>query len=295
VTLILANFRDGGRDLGPPSACHDRGMQALASRLDRPDLASLSAILDSDPIQNAYLRSELRLGGLDGSVWWGAFPQGRLRGVVLGGPLVVPWIPEPDDAAVLAGTLREYPPRMVVGPRHHVAALHHGGHTLPAPRQVRDPQPLLVLERSAFTGRPGAPVRRGTLQDLDVLTVAAAAMHREEMGVDPLEIDPVAWRNRMATLIGRGWSWSWMERGEVLFKAELSAWNPDVVQIQGVYTHPRRRRQGIATAGMAALCGQLLDAIPACSLYVNAYNAGAMALYARLGFRRWADFATFLH
>ena len=61
-------------------------------------------------------------------------------------------------------------------------------------------------------------------------------MHREEMGVDPLAVDAPAWRNRMLSLIERRWSWVWMRDREVIFKAELSAWTPEVVQIQGVYT-----------------------------------------------------------
>ena len=93
-------------------------MQAPLSRLDHSHIASLGAILDTDPIQNAYLRSELHIGGVEGGVWWGSFPQGRLRGVALGGPLVVPWIPDLDDAPALAETLRAHPPRMEIGRAH---------------------------------------------------------------------------------------------------------------------------------------------------------------------------------
>jgi predicted GNAT family acetyltransferase len=154
---------------------------------------------------------------------------------------------------------------------------------------------LLILERGDLAIPPAAPTRRGTFGDLDALTVAAANMHREEIGIDPLAVDPAAWRARMATLIKRGWSWAWVEDGAVVFKAELSAWTPEVVQIQGVYTSPARRGQGIATAGMAVLCADVLATVPTCSLYVNAYNTAAIALYERLGFRHRADFATYVY
>jgi len=99
----------------------------------------------------------------------------------------------------------------------------------------------------------------------------------------------------MESLVERGWSWVWIERGEVLFKAELSAWMPDAVQIQGVYTHPGRRRRGIGTGGLATLCAVLLRETPVCTLYVNHYNAQALRLYDRLGFRKAGDFATVIY
>jgi hypothetical protein len=141
-------------------------------------------------------------------------------------------------------------------------------------------------------GASGAPIRRGTREDLDRLTVASAAMHREEMGVDPLAFDPLGWRQRMATLIDRGWSYLLMEEDQIAFKVELSAWTPEAVQLQGVWTDPRYRRRGIATAAMAAVCDALLREAPICSLYVNSYNEPALRLYRRLGFRQATEFAT---
>jgi predicted GNAT family acetyltransferase len=135
-------------------------------------------------------------------------------------------------------------------------------------------------------------VRRGGREDLDRLTVAAAAMHREEMGIDPLSLDPVGWRQRMATLVDRGWSYLWVEQGEIIFKTELSAWTPQAVQLQGVWTDPRARRRGVATAGLASVCATLLREVPICTLYVNAYNLPALGLYARLGFRQVGELAT---
>ena len=270
-------------------------MQAVASRLEGSDLLTLSEALNADPVQNVYLLSELRLAGVAAAEWWGVTAGGRVRGAMLGGPLVVPWIPDPSDARAFGGLLHDRQPRMIVGPRDHVVALHHGRGVAPEPRQVRDPQPLMVVDRSTLVAHPPARVRRGTLRDLDVITVAAAAMHREEMGVDPLTVDPVAWRNRMSSLINRGWSWVWVEDGQIIFKAELSAWTPDVVQIQGVYTNPFWRGQGVAAAGMTMICSELLATVPMCSLYVNSYNTAALRLYARLGFRRCADFATYLY
>jgi ribosomal protein S18 acetylase RimI-like enzyme len=246
-------------------------------------------------LSNAYLRSELRLGGLRSGLWWGAGCDGELLGAMVGGALVVPWVPSEETATALAGQLgHQVPPRMIVGPRSHVTALQSRRRpTPPPPREVRDPQPLLVVGRGGLR-RPGAEeVRPGTGDDLDQLVVASAAMHREEMGVDPLLVDPTGWRHRMSTLVDRGWSWVWREDGEIVFKAELSAWTPEVAQVQGVWTAPASRNRGVGTRGMAAVAEAVLAQVPQCSLYVNHYNVAARRLYARLGFEQVGELATY--
>jgi len=264
-------------------------------RLSTRDAAAVLDLLDGDPVGNVFLRSELRLGALAGGSWWGVERRGPISGVLHGGPLVIPCVPDPDDAALLGGILdRQSPPRMMVGPRQQVHALQRSRRLAPAPREIRDPQPLMALPRGELTVHGSPAVRRAVLADLDVLVVAAAAMHREEMGIDPLAIDPAGWRGRMAVLIDRGWSWVWMEHGKVVFKAELSAWTPEVVQVQGVYTAPAHRGRGVATEGLGAVCRALLEDVPTCSLYVNHFNHAALRVYHRLGFSTVGEFATLI-
>jgi len=274
-----------------------RGMGRRA-RPRRPDVCSigphlrapLTALLDQDPVANVFLRSELRLGApLDG--WWGLREGDGLRAALMAGPLAVPWIPDLDDAPPLAELLRrQQPPRLIIGPAPAVRAL-TASLAPRRPTEVRDPQPVLVLV-APVVGVPVVAIRRGRREDLDKLTIASAAMHLEEMGIDPLTFDPAGWRQRMATLIDRGWSYLLMEGGEIAFKVELSAWTPEAVQLQGVWTDPRYRRRGLATAAMAAVCAELLVDVPICSLYVNAYNEPALRLYRRLGFRQVGEYAT---
>jgi uncharacterized protein len=265
-------------------------------RLSPDDTASVHVLLDGDVLQNVYLRSELRVGGLGSGQWWGVGEPGRLRAVLLGGPLITPWVPDPDDVDRLVEALsRQQPVRMITGPRDQVLALHRARHPAPPPREARDPQPFLALRSAARGVEPAPQLRLSTPADLDRLTLAAADMHREEMGIDPLAIDPTGWRNRMNTLIHRGWSWVWTEGDQVVFKAELSAWTAEVAQVQGVYTAPPWRNRGIATRGLAAVCRAVLEQVPVCTLYVNHYNTPARAVYQRLGFEHVSDFATLMY
>ena len=270
--------------------------EAVAGRLQGGDGESLGRLLDSEPIVNCYLRSELRLGPSLGH-WWGVSGDDGLSAALLSGGIAVPWIPHLADAAALVAALRQEGalPRMLVGPRDPVLALHEAL-GLPA-REIRDPQPLVTLHRDDVlrTDTGDVPLRLATRADLEGITVAAAAMHHEEMGIDPLTIDADGWRARMTNLIDRGWSWVWIEGGEVIFKAELSAWMPDVVQLQGVYTAPAHRGRGRAEAGLAAVCAMVFSDVPVCSLYVNGYNAAARRLYDKLGFRHHCEFATVIY
>lgn len=265
------------------------------TRLGPAHVDQLAALIDHQPITNVYLRSELRLG-FEAGDWWGAFEEDALTSVVLGWSLVVPYIPDLEAAAPLAQALAaSAQPRMVVGHRASVMALHNAFRPPRSARELRDPQPLLVLDRGDLRGTPSEDVRLSTRDDLDILIVAAARMHREEMGVDPLAVDAPAWRMRMLSLIERRWSWIWIRDREVVFKAELSAWTPDVVQIQGVYTAPKYRGHGIARAGLAAVCAHVFKEVPRCSLYVNQYNVIAQRVYDRLGFKPADVFATVMY
>ncbi|GAC1338372.1 MAG: GNAT family N-acetyltransferase [Candidatus Dormibacteria bacterium] len=270
-------------------------MAATLTRLSTRDLPAVYALLDTAPVENAYLRSEARFSGPDISPWWGVVEDGALRSVVMAGPVVVPWISEPGDARVLAAALaQQLPARMSVGPRKAVWMLHHGRGSPPL-REARDAQPLLALCSKHLARVEAVPVRLATPDEVSALSAAAAAMHREEVGGDGSALDPEAWRARMATLVSRGWSYTWSEGSTLIFKCELSALTPHTVQLQGVWTAPSHRRQGVARRALGTVCAQLLQQVASCSLYVNAGNVGAELLYRKLGFEPVGEYATLLY
>ena len=288
--------------LGAPARCpdcdtrHNRTVtQVTVGRVGPAEVAALERLLDAAPVENVYLRSELRLLG-SAAPWWCLSDGGRIRAAMLAGALTVPYLPDLADAPHLAEATRVHnPPHLMVGPRAAVIALHGCLEPRRSAREIHDPQPVLVIDRQRLRILPPAPIRRSTRRDVDALANAAAMMHREEMSADSAPPDASAWRARMSQLVDRGWSWAWMEAGQVVFKAELSAWTPDVVQVQGVFTAPFRRGRGVATAGMAALCSMLLEQVPLVTLYVNGYNQAALRVYGRVGFEQQGEFATVLY
>ena len=64
--------------------------------------------------------------------------------------------------------------------------------------------------------------------------------------------------------------------------------------IQGVWVDPEHRGRGLAVPCMAATVALARQYVPTVSLYVNSFNAPALATYRRVGFRRHGDFATVL-
>ena len=266
------------------------------TRLGPAHSAQLSALIDREPVTNVYLRSELRLGFEVGD-WWGAFADDDLTAVVLGWSLVVPYIPDVEAAQPLAQALAtSAQPRMVVGHRESVMALHNAFRPPRPARELRDPQPLLVLDRGDLRGTPSSEVRLSTRGDLEALILAAGAHASRGDGYRSARrrcarvAQPHAQPHRAALELGLD-----ATIARCVFKAELSAWTPDVVQIQGVYTAPQHRGQGVARAGLAAVCEQVFLDVPRCSLYVNQYNVIAQRVYERLGFRPADVFATVMY
>jgi predicted GNAT family acetyltransferase len=87
-------------------------------------------------------------------------------------------------------------------------------------------------------------------------------------------------------LTARGWTYVYEVGGELLFKMDIGCASNRGAQIQGVYVPPEARGQGMGTEAMAACCTLAFDRHPTLSLYVNDFNAPAVALYERLGFQR---------
>jgi predicted GNAT family acetyltransferase len=156
---------------------------------------------------------------------------------------------------------------------------------LQPPTVVRMNQPVYALARR-LDYPDLTTARYSTLRDLDELVPACAAMHKEEVGIDPLERDATGYRERIRELIEKRRSVIGVSGGVIATKCEYSAMTPDAVQLMGVWTHPRFRRRGLSRTLLREVCGHLMRKGRTVTLFVNDFNAPAIALYESLGFRR---------
>jgi predicted GNAT family acetyltransferase len=266
------------------------------------DVPAATAVIAADPVVNVFADYRTRITQLDtrwlGGEMWGWYDDGELVSLCHVGANMVPVNATPAACAAFAERAARGAPRSstVVGPLEAVQQLWAGLEDhWPTPRDQRWDQPHLVA-----TGRsevaPDPAVRRTTKEQVETLYPACVAMYTEEVGVSP-EVDGGRdlYRARVNQLVGRGWSFSRIEDGRVLFKAEVACATPSACQIQGVYVDPEVRGQGLAAAGMAAVVETCLrEVAPSVSLYVNGHNAAARAAYRRAGFEQTGTFATIM-
>lgn len=153
------------------------------------------------------------------------------------------------------------------------------------PTVIRMNQPIYAIRRRLdFPELTKA--RYGTLRDLDKLVPACAAMHKEEVGIDPMIRDAAGYRERIRELVEQRRSIVRIEGGEIAAKCEFSAVTSDAVQLMGVWTHPRFRRRGLARETLREVCGHLFRKGKEVTLFVNDFNRPAVELYESLGFIR---------
>ena len=167
---------------------------------------------------------------------------------------------------------------------------------LPAPLK---PEPLKPGVSPAgavqLSGEAAGYARLATSADLGELVPAAAAMFTEEVGFDPIARYGDGYAARLRTLIaGQRCTIVTDVNGRVIFKADAGIVNLDAAQVQGVWLHPDYRGYGLAKPFFAAAAQVLQRRYPHLSLYVNDYNARALAMYRGTGWEQIGQFSTII-
>ncbi|APS18850.1 GCN5 family acetyltransferase [Streptomyces sp. Tue 6075] len=277
--------------------------QTTTRVLEPSDLGAALAILESEPVANAFVTSRVQVAGLDpwrlGGEMWGWYADGRLRSLCYSGANLVPICAGPEAVRAFADRARRAGRRCssIVGPAEPTTQLWRLLEPTWGPaREVRGNQPLMVTESPAPDVTPDPLVRRIRKDEMEVLMPACVAMFTEEVGISPLAGDGgLLYQARVAELITTGRSFARIDDGKVVFKAEIGAATPQACQIQGVWVAPEHRGRGLSETGMAAVLRYALaDVAPVVSLYVNDYNTPARKAYQRVGFREVGAFMSVL-
>lgn len=277
--------------------------QTTTRVLEPSDLGAALAVLESEPVANAFVTSRVQVAGLDpwrlGGEMWGWYADGMLRSLCYSGANLVPICAGPEAVRAFADRARRAGRRCssIVGPAESTTRLWRLLEPSWGPaREVRANQPLMVTESLSADVTPDPLVRRVRKDETEVLMPACVAMFTEEVGISPLAGDGgLLYQARVAELIGTGRSFARIDDGKVVFKAEIGAATPQVRQIQGVWVAPEHRGKGLSETGMAAVLRYALaDVAPVVSLYVNDYNTPARKAYRRVGFREVGAFMSVL-
>ncbi|MFE3884368.1 GNAT family N-acetyltransferase [Streptomyces lydicus] len=271
--------------------------------LEPGDLDDALAVLDRDPVANAFVAARVQVAGLDpwrlGGEMWGWYVGGRLESLCYAGANLVPVCATPEAVRGFAERARRQGRRCssIVGPAEATAELWSLLEPSWGPaREIRGYQPLMVTTAPAAEIAPDPCVRRIRKNEMDLIMPACVAMFTEEVGISPMAGDGgLLYQARVAELVGSGRSFARIDNGKVIFKAEIGAATQRACQIQGVWVDPAYRGKGLSETGMAAVLRCALnDVAPVVSLYVNDFNTAARASYRRVGFEEVGAFMSVL-
>lgn len=238
---------------------------------------ALAAAAHGVYVQNALARGECEgfvcgRGGYDPVLcWFGA--RGNL--VLIGAE-------ELDPATVDAVTdqilLARRPWRIAMGPRCLVVAL--ATRTSGKPLVLRDQVYYAGSRATVATELVRSDVRPAQRADRDRLVQATLLLNASDLHIPPAQVDRRWLRDTIDERIADGTTRVLGPVGSVHCKLDLGSAGPGGTVVEGVFTFPDRRGQGLA----AALVATQLAADPGTTcLHVGVHNAPARAAYARAG------------
>ena len=221
-----------------------------ACPLEKGQEAAALEFLAAKPLHNVYMAGFIRDNGLVNPLNRGSFyacrdEAGRLEGVALVGHVTQFDARTERAMEAFANAAQACPTvHVVMGERARVSDFWRyyssGGQEL----RVACREVLLEQKSPVEVVEPATGLRLATTQDLPMILPVQAAMAVAECGVDPLIVDPEGFRARCLRRIDRGRIWVLVERGTLLFKADIMADTPQSIYLEGVYVNRRQRQRG---------------------------------------------------
>jgi len=259
--------------------------------LDASEEAEALEFLAARPIHTVFMSGFIRDNGIVSPLNRGTFygcrdHMGRLEGIALIGHAVLVEVRSDEALAAFARLAQQDgSPQIIMGEEAKIDKFwEHYSESGRSPRLIcRD---LLMEQRWPVEEFADVvELRPATLDDLGHVMTAHAAMAFEEIGVNPLETDPVGFRMRTARRIEQGRVWVFIDNGRLIFKTDIVCDTPDVIYLEGVYVNPEERGKGYGSRCLKKMGRVLLARSVSISLLVNERNEAALSLYRKAGYQ----------
>ena len=254
------------------------------------------------PLHTFIMTGWIRDNGLTNPLNRGMFygyrnQQGRLQGVALIGHVTL-FATDSEDALSEFSRLTQDCPtaNAVMGEENKVSRfLTYYTDGRPAPRLVC--RELLFERRSKQPlDEPLPNLRLATRAEVELVIKVHAERAVEETGVNPLDVDPVRFRQRCTRRVDQERVWVAVEDNRLVFKADVICDLPEITYLEGVYVSPERRGNGFGTRCMRHLTNLLLSRSKSVCLSIKEHNSAAKACYQRAGYQVRDYYQTvFLH
>lgn len=273
-----------------------------ARLLREGDAEAVRGLLAADPVLNVFVASRVEAGllgpGTPGELW--GYPAEKPRSLLHVGANLVPVAMDAEARRAFVGCVG--PHRMcsaIVGAVAEAIPLWEAlsgayGPAYRRTRAIRRCQPVMAIS-TACAVAADPRVRAITHAEGESYFAAAVAMYTEELDEDPLTTNPYGYRRYVDSLIDTDRAFGIVVGGQVIFKADIGAMGGGVAQVQGVWVRRDLRGRGLAAPAMAAVTNLIVRSGRTASLYVNEYNAPALATYRRCGYTVRGHFATVLY
>ena len=267
-------------------------------RLENKDEREVLAFLSQRPIHTVYMGGLILDNGIVSPLNRGQFYAyrnrlGDVEGVLLiGQKMVFEAQSEAALEAFAALALENSELQLIRGEEGQVERLsvYLSGHGHVPRRASRE---LLLEQRSPVEGVEFmGELRPALIEDQERVASINAMMMFEETGMNPLERDPKGVLQRIRRRIEQHRVWVLVERGRIIFKADIISETPEAAFIEGVYVHPEERGRGCGFRCMTQLGHILLARLPSLCLVVNEENKGGQALYYKAGYKLRSHYRT---
>jgi predicted GNAT family acetyltransferase len=271
----------------PDVVMQPQGLQNLSEG----ETAEVLAFLANRPLHTFIMASFIRDNGLMGAANRGQYygyrnESGKLAGVALVGHLTL--VETQNDAATKSFaelTRNCSKAHVMVGEWTKVGQfLDHYSPGALTPRHLNR-QLLMERNQPMPLSNDFPQLRPATIDDLDLVAPVHAQLAFEESGVNPLEKDPVGFKQRCARRIEKGRTWVMTHDGALKFKADMAGETPEVIYLEGIYVAPQHRGDGFGSQCLAQLTSQLLRRADSICLLANLRNHAAQKCYRKAGYQ----------